>query len=641
MSWHDEEGLSRARAELERRGIVSGYLLAPDISESWARCLAAGLDPRWPPPVQVAEPALLREERERHDVVRRLALAEMHSLFHQIAGTNYLIAFAAPGGMLLETLADRTFLMTARRSGICPGGLWSEPARGTNALGTVSATARPITVHGGEHFFSQFSGLTCTAAPIFGPDEQLAGVLDASSDCRSRQQHTRALVWLAATHIENSLFRDHHHAAVVLAFHSRAEYLRTPGAGLIAINPDGTVVGSNAQARFLLQGLPLLTGGRFEELFRTSFSAMVDRARHRDRLMLQDVVGSSFVASAENLHAPRQVPFPAASRPRPQLRFVATDPAVAAAVRLVEQAAPRRLPILIGGATGTGKELLARHAHVAAGRPGPFVPVNCAAMPKSLIESELFGHSEGAFTGARRQGAKGLVEEANRGTLFLDEIGDMPIDLQSVLLRLLDDWMVRPVGGGRVRHVDVLLVAATNADLQQRVAAGLFRADLFYRLNTIEVRLPPLAERSDFAELVAALLSECAPGSVIAPDALEYLEARPWPGNIRELHSALVRLTLGASPCEIDLAAVTRVVGSSAAPAVQRSGMSLRASVRARIAAVYGQEESNISRTARRLGVSRNTVYRAIRHSSSGPEPVAQRGDAACVAPDNSPPARH
>jgi sigma-54 dependent transcriptional regulator, acetoin dehydrogenase operon transcriptional activator AcoR len=610
MSPQDEVGLAQARAELERRGIVPGALLDPEISESWERCLAAGLDPRQPPPVQVADSAALREVRERHDFIRRLALAEMHSLFHQIAGTNYLIAFAAPDGMLLETLADRTFLATARQSGICPGGSWGELIRGTNALGTVAATAKPVTVHGAEHFFSQFGNLTCTAAPIFGPDAQFAGVLDASSDCRSRQQHTRALVATAATHIENSLFREYHRASIVLAFHSRAEYLRTPSAGLIAISPDGTVLATNAQARFLLQGLPVLPGHRFEELFCTPFPALIDRARNQDRLSLKDVVGSAFVAAAENLASPRPVFFSSGARRPP--RFVADDPAVAAAVHRVEQAAVRRLPILICGPTGTGKEGLARHAHTVSGCPGAFVPVNCAALPQSLIESELFGHSEGAFTGARRHGAKGLVEEADHGTLFLDEIGDMAPDLQAVLLRLLDDWTIRPLGGGRVRQVDVLLVSATNADLEPRVTAGRFRADLFYRLNTVEVYLPPLAERSDFAELVTTLLGDCAPGATITPEALEFLQTLPWPGNIRELRNMLVRLTLGASVPEIDLAAVTRATGSSAVPAVTTT--SLRASMRARIAATYRQEEHNVSRTARRLGVSRKTVYRALRN---------------------------
>ena len=194
MSLSDEERLSRARTVLERRGAAPEALLPDEISASWRRCLAAGLDPARPPPMRVLDPSSLRGQRERHEFVARLALAEMRSLNHQIAGTNHLIAFAAPDGMLLETLADPTFLPTARSSGIRPGGLWDEGARGTNALGTVATIGKPLTVHGGEHFFRQFAGLTCTAAPVFGPDAALAGILDASSDCRSRQTHTQALV---------------------------------------------------------------------------------------------------------------------------------------------------------------------------------------------------------------------------------------------------------------------------------------------------------------------------------------------------------------------------------------------------------------------------------------------------------------
>ncbi|MBV8868792.1 MAG: sigma-54-dependent Fis family transcriptional regulator [Acetobacteraceae bacterium] len=622
MSLSDEERLSRARTVLERRGAAPEALLPDEISASWRRCLAAGLDPARPPPMRVLDPSSLREQRERHEFVARLALAEMRSLNHQIAGTNHLIAFAAPDGMLLETLADPTFLPTARSSGIRPGGLWDEGARGTNALGTVATIGKPLTVHGGEHFFRQFAGLTCTAAPVFGPDAALAGILDASSDCRSRQTHTQALVKMAVAHIENGLFREHHRASLVLAFHSRAEYLHTPSAGLIAVGPDGVLLGANAQARFLLQGLPALPRRRFDEVFQTRFETLVDRARTQERLLLRDAVGSAFVATMQNLRllspmVARSAPVrSSAPPPRPAAlppRFVAEDPAVAASVRELTAAAARGMPILLRGATGTGKEHLARHAHAAAGRTGAFVPVNCAALPRSLVESELFGHEHGAFTGARRQGARGLVAQADGGTLLLDEIGDMPLELQAVLLRLLDDWQVRPVGGERARRVDVLLVAATNADLEGRIAAGSFRADLFYRLNVVELRLPGLAERSDFRAIATRLLTELAPAARLAPEALARLERHRWPGNIRELRNVLSRLSLACPEGTIEPVAVARLLGPEEdRTRLEPPGSALRQSVRARISAAYEQEGRNVSRAARRLGVSRNTVYRAI-----------------------------
>ena len=348
---------------------------------------------------------------------------------------------------------------------------------------------------------------------------------------------------MAATQIENGLFRQHFQGRLVVAFHSRAEYLHTLSAGLLALDPEGRVLGVNPQARFLLQGLPAAPNRHFEDLFRTRFSALMEGGQTGFQ-RLEDRVGSVFVADVENLRplaarSPRPAPAPVAP-----LGFVAEDAAFRAALRRAEAGAARRLPILIRGETGTGKEQVARHAHRASRRKGAFTPVNCAALTGSLIEAELFGHADGAFTGARRGGAPGLVCEADGGTLFLDEIGDMPTALQAVLLRLLDDWTVRPVGGGRSRKVDVLLVAATNAGIEEAVHAGRFRADLFYRLNTVSVTLPPLRERSDLPEIARFLLDEIAPGTEITQDALGRLKAQRWPGNIRELRGVLTRLAI-------------------------------------------------------------------------------------------------
>ncbi|HVD84796.1 MAG TPA: sigma 54-interacting transcriptional regulator, partial [Bradyrhizobium sp.] len=267
----------------------------------------------------------------------------------------------------------------------------------------------------------------------------------------------------------------------------------------------------------------------------------------------------------------------------------------------------RKMPILIRGETGTGKEQLARHAHAASGRTGAFVPVNCAALPESLIEAELFGYADGAFTGARRGGAVGLVKEADGGTLFLDEIGDMPVALQAVLLRLLDDWTVRPVGGVRAK-VDVFLVSATNASLDKAIAEGRFRSDLLYRLNALEVTLPRLRDRSDFEAIVHHLLGAIDPNCEITAATIARLAARPWPGNIRELRNMLARFTLADADGFIDEAGVEAMIDQ--APLTTPG--SLHDIQRARILVVYAETAGNISETARRLGVSRNTIYRAL-----------------------------
>ena len=608
-----------AHLMLEQRGIVSADLLPPDIYDSWLRCIALGLDTRRPPPVERASGGRLRQEQQEHGLVRGLALAEMHTLHQQIAGSNFMIAFGSPSGMLLDIVSDKSFDDTADSAGIQPGCLWTESHCGTNGLGTATHTKRPIVVQGGEHFFSRYRALTCTASPVFGPDGALVGVLDASSDCLSRQTHTQALVAMAATQIENGLFRERHRADILIAFHNRGEYLHTLSAGLLAVDPEGRVLAANRAATVLLHGLPTTPGRSFSDIFRSRFASFVDEGRSQERQRLQDEVGSSFIATIENPRAPivpvgKTKPGPGAAPPKtaaPATSFVSADPVVAALVRQVETAAVRKMPVLIRGETGTGKEQLARHAHLASRRSGAFVPVNCAALPETLIEAELFGYADGAFTGARKGGSVGLFKEADGGTLFLDEIGDMPVTLQAVLLRFLDDWTVRPIGGVK-RVVDVLLVSATNANLDDSIARGRFRSDLLFRLNTLEVTLPPLRERSDFRTVARHLLHIIDPARSLSEAALDRLAALEWPGNIRELRNVLSRLTLTSTEDLIGQDALEGLAGCTCQS--PRMPGTLHDLQRARILATFGETGNNVSETARRLGVSRNTIYRALGH---------------------------
>jgi sigma-54 dependent transcriptional regulator, acetoin dehydrogenase operon transcriptional activator AcoR len=613
------ERATQAHGILRQSGAVPSNLLAVDIYESWLRCVALGLDSTRPPSVDSASPKVLRSEQEQRVLVRGLALAEMRTLHEQIAGSNFLIAFATPEGLLLDIVADKSFADTPEAKNIRPGTLWSEPLCGTNGIGTAAFLKRPVVVHGNEHYFPSFGSLTCAASPIFAPDGSLAGILDASSDCVSRQSHTAALVCMAATQIENGLFRERHHRDILIAFHNRGEYLHTLTAGLIAVDDTGRILAANQAARILLHGLPTTPGRSFTDIFRTRFTSFMDEGRLRERQRLQDEVGSSFVATIEHPNVSpmlRAVVRPrVAPRPVPPTPFISVDPVVARIVRQTEAAAQRKMPILIRGETGTGKEQLARHAHTASGRSGSFVAVNCAALPESLIEAELFGYGEGAFTGARKGGSTGLVKEADGGTLFLDEIGDMPVTLQAVLLRFLDDWTVRPVGGAR-RQVDVLLISATNADLSESIAKGRFRSDLMFRLNTLEVTLPPLAERSDFQAIAAHLLATIDPLRTLSPRLAEYLATCAWPGNIRELRNMLSRLTLQTEDSVIDVPEAALAAG----PQIEAKRSSiLQDRQRAQVLSTYAETGNNVSETARRLGVSRNTIYRALDDRSAKP----------------------
>ena len=619
--------LDRATMVLAQQGSLSADALTPDIYDSWMRCISLGLDTRHPPPPEIVSLAVLRKEQERYSLTRGLALAEMHSLHQQIAGSNFMIAFATPEGVLLDFVSDRSFEDASGAACIRPGSVWSEEFCGTNGLGTAAHLKRQIVVHGNEHFFPRYNNLTCTASPIFAPDGSLAGVLDASSNCLSRQTHTQALVAMAATQIENGLFREKSRGNMLIAFHNRGEYLYTLSAGLLAVDKDGGVLAANRAARVLLHGLSTAPGRQFSDIFRTKFSTFVDEGRRHERQRLQDDVGSQFIATIENARE-----FPMAqpiSKPRiaqpPSVvtQFVSADPAICTVVRQVDMAALRKMPVLIRGETGTGKEQLARHAHVASGRKGAFVAVNCAALPESLIEAELFGYTEGSFTGARKGGSIGLFREADGGTLFLDEIGDMLVALQAVLLRFLDDWTIRPVGGS-ARIVDVLLVSATNANLDEAIAKGRFRSDLLFRLNILEVTLPPLRERVDFGEIARHLMKLIDPSISLTQSAVDRLAQLEWPGNIRELRNVMSRLSLSETGNLIDEAAVNFMLGQARSESQSRNGPSpeksgsdhLKSNLHdvqlAKVLAVYAETGKNISKTARKLGVSRNTIYRTL-----------------------------
>ncbi|MDU6747347.1 MAG: sigma-54-dependent Fis family transcriptional regulator, partial [Bradyrhizobium sp.] len=563
--------LDGAWLKLDDEGHPPAGLMSADIYDSWMRCITLGLDALRPPSPEFVDAAVLRQEQQRCSLVRGLALAEMHTLHQQIAGSNFMIAFATAEGLLLDSISDSSFSDASDAACIRAGSIWTESICGTNGLGTAAYLKRPIVVHGREHFFARYNNLTCVAAPIFAPDGEVAGILDASSDCMSRQAHTQALVAMAATQIENGLFREQHRGNILIAFHNRGEYLHTLSAGLLAVDNDGRILAANRAARVLLHGLPAFAGRLFGDVFRGRFSDFVDEGRRKERQRLEDDVGSQFVATIENS---RQFPMthrvlaPRPAPPKsPAAAFVSADPRIAAIVQRVAIAAARKMPILIRGETGTGKEQMARHAHAASRRAGSFVAVNCAALPDSLIEAELFGYTEGAFTGARKGGSAGLFKEADGGTLFLDEIGDMPVTLQAVLLRFLDDWTVRPVGGSK-REVDVLLVSATNANLDDAIAKGRFRSDLLFRLNTLEVTLLPLRERTDFADIARHLMTKIDPSIALSEAAIQRLAQRSWDGNIRELRNVLARLSLSETGPVIDAATVDAAIGPGSAEPV-------------------------------------------------------------------------
>ena len=292
------------------------------------------------------------------------------------------------------------------------------------------------------------------------------------------------------------------------------------------------------------------------------------------------------------------------------------DPQVREAMHLVKRAVELGVPILIRGETGTGKELISRYAHLISGRQGDFVAINCAALPETLIESELFGHAGGAFTGAGPRGAKGLVQQAHKGTLFLDEIGTMPVRLQAKLLRFLDRMEIRPIGETTETKLDIQLISATNAQLPRSDQADELRSDLLYRINTMEVCLPPLRRREDFDAIAAAFLRGFDQDLELDPEALGLLREYSWPGNIRELKAVITRLFITCNQGRIGAGDVRSVLPEISPSAGSGENVkSLADQERELILEAYRRNKGNISAVSRELGISRNKVYKKLKES--------------------------
>jgi transcriptional regulator of acetoin/glycerol metabolism len=603
------------RTLLVRDGIVPAGPFSSEIRSSWQRCYDTGLDPFGSPSHVQVNDADLNKRREDNDVVRRLAKMEMENLHRQIAGSKFVIVFADKDGVVLDRIVDGP-VHSNNHQWTLPGSVWQEEVNGTNALGLVAVTGRPAIVHGSEHYFRTYGVLTCAAAPIFGRNGSLVGIIDATSDCRSRQRHTLALVGMSCLTIENGLFRDRHKGTLIFELHNRREFLGTLQSAMLAFDEEGFIVESNRQARLFLPDMPR-ERVHFDQIFRTPFKRFLNRLPGARSVNLVDMEGSSFAVRAFNYHPRKRPDTPVPPHPfirdSREIQMVSEDPSIRSAMHMVRRAVELSVPILIRGETGTGKEVMARYAHAVSSRKGEFVAVNCAALPANLIESELFGYQDGAFTGATRGGAKGLVRQANRGTLFLDEIGTMPAAVQAKLLRFLDRMEIRPIGNATEIPLDIQLISATNTVSRAKEGTDELRPDLLYRINTTEVCLPPLRQRRDFQAILDAIIETFQHPLELEPGALRLLEAHHWPGNIRELKGILTRLLIMCESGKAGADDVEKVLGVSSAGPGEEQSKNLADQELEIVRSSYERNSGNISAIARELGISRNTVYKKLK----------------------------
>ena len=638
-------------------GMVSATASSIMLDESRHRCASYGLSETARPdfsPIGRSDLSLLVEQNL---VLHAHALPVMETLYEQIINTHNMVVLTDANGLIVHALGDDDFLEKANRVALQPGVSWSEEGKGTNAIGTAIVEQKPTVVHASQHYLVANHFLTCSAAPIFNHQGSVIGVLDVTGDQRSYHQHTMALVRMSAQMIENHLFSAAFDEAITLHFHSRPEFIGTLMEGIASFSPSGRFLSASRSGLFQL-GLPLsaLKAHTFSSLFGPPVSSLFDHYRTASPSLLSLCLhnGVRVYARAEmrrsnmafqnmshaNPEAAEQgQPRPAAraesaeagaARRLSSLRYLNTgDAQMQRLIDKVGKVLGRDISILVTGETGTGKDLLAQAIHNDSPRAdGPFVAVNCASIPETLIESELFGYEDGAFTGARKKGSLGKILQANGGTLFLDEIGDMPVGLQARLLRVLQERMVTPLGSTKSIPVNVALICATNRNLRDMIAQGTFREDLYYRLNGLVVKLPPLRERTDLETVINRLLASQSEGQSckVSDEVMRLFRQHNWPGNFRQLsnllRTAVVMLgddqEIGIDHLPDDfLEDISSVLRQEADETDERAVSQMttledvEASVIRKSLEAHG---GNVSATARTLGVSRNTIYRKMPH---------------------------
>ncbi|WP_042886058.1 sigma-54-dependent Fis family transcriptional regulator [Cupriavidus necator] len=641
------------------------------IAQAHQRSAAYGLRPYESPDFCPVLQSELKTRIERSQSLFTYALPVMETLYDQIVNTQSMVILTDADGLILHSLGDDDFLARADKVALRPGADWSEARRGTNAIGTALAEDRATLVHGADHFLEANQFLTCSCMTILDPYGKTVGALDVTGDQRGFHKHTMALVRMSAQMIENQLFGNAFRDMICIRFHSRAEFLGTLVEGIVSFTPGGRFLSANRSGQFQL-GLSngALQAHTFSSLFGLSMSQLFDavRAAQAGTVQLQLPSGVKVSARVESKTSPAGVaargayPVHADDRDTPIVpRSLAADPArpaglddldtgdaqIRAVITKLRKVIGKDIPVMVLGETGTGKELMARAIHADSPRhAGPFIAVNCASIPENLIESELFGYEEGAFTGARKKGGIGKMLLANGGTLFLDEIGDMPLHLQGRLLRALQERAVSPLGSSKVIHIDVSLVCATNRNLRELVANGQFREDLYYRLNGLVVRLPALRERSDLDVVANKLLRQGQAESHaasepprIAAEVMELFRRYHWPGNIRQLCNLLRTARLMAEgEAEITpdhlpddfLDDLRERQGTAAVPVTQLLPGAQPGALPARLADVEAMaivatvkaHNGNISAAAKALGISRNTVYRKMEEARGLPHPA-------------------
>ncbi|HCG8428070.1 TPA: sigma-54-dependent Fis family transcriptional regulator [Vibrio parahaemolyticus] len=569
------------------------------LSTSWIRSEQAGLKQRRRPEDIRVTPATLQDRRHQLNFLLETVTQFALPLFNQLfAHSDSRLILTDADGVIIGSWGQPKFREKLTEIALSSGACWQEKVKGTNAIGTAIIEAKPVSVIGDQHFIQHHRFISCSANPIFDHLGHLIGILDITSEQKKHDFSTQVLVQNMVQQVENQLLNliPQGHIRVDLA--CEKGLLNSGWQGIIIANEDGQILAHNQVASQLLAQQNVI-GQSLDDIL--SIQSTDHPFVFKTKPLTDKKVKSRSVTASNDLHY--------------------GDSTVEHCWQQANRVIDKDISLLILGETGVGKNEFVKALHKNSQRKtGPLVSVNCGALPKDLVESELFGYVAGAFTGANNKGYQGKIRQAHKGILFLDEIADLPLDAQSRLLHVLQDKTVLPVGSNQSVQVDTQIIAATHKDLDSLVSDGLFRQDLYYRLNGLIIELPRFEERDDKQQLIENIHRRHAESEQqLCPHLLSLLLSYSWPGNLRELDSLIKVSALMAQGEEtLDLAHVPTHLSKKLSQAqdvktAAEPTLKLRATVEDKLLKTYQANQGNISKTSRMLGVSRNTIYRKLK----------------------------
>lgn len=606
---------------------------------------------------QIYSSKILDEKELFHvmEINRELVLAAapiMNKIYDFVKGSNFFSILTDKDGCILNVIGDEDILSEAFSFKMIPGAYMNEKNIGTNAMGTALAEKKPLQVSGKEHYISAYHRWTCSASPILDTEGNIIGSIDLTGYSELVHIHTLGMVVAAADAIEKKLQSNSYKTKLLNEKRYYEAVQDSLLSGIIVTSPDGKILSANSTASELfgydqdslrqMKAYELLKEwNRILKLIYEKKDTFIEDVDVYARKNIQQLnLHAYLVKNEENENSNILLMFHDVKKQRKQSqnimgrhavytfdKIVGKDDDFLAVVNFAKKIADSRSNILILGDSGTGKELFAHSIHNYSPRSKePFIVLNCGAIPRNLIESELFGYEEGAFTGAKTKGNPGKFEIADGGTIFLDEIGEMPIDLQTRLLRVIEEGTVCRIGSTQEKVVNVRVIAATNKDLKEEVQSGAFRKDLYYRLNVLPIRLPCLCERrGDIKLLVEYFMDKISKklnkkSVYISAQEMEKLTSYDWPGNIRELENYIELVVNTESIPDINNIGLGKIDKKYINQEVEKElldfepcSLSLKDIEREHIVRILNVNDKNMTRTAQVLGIGRNTLYRKLK----------------------------